>query len=289
NPAACGGLIYVIGLTETQLGAHLILVCIDAASGEPVWRTTIGQVMHQPMAPARPGRREARDQAFDPQPFWQQSPPAVQGRTVVIAPGHGAVLAVDRFSGEIRWISAYTPTHTPDASKWKRAGPRGRGRPPIPVSQLIRFRSTPFVSDGIAVCAPPDSPSTFAFEMATGRLLWTVESDDAPVLIGGDEQTVVLAGRHVVGRDLRTGDQRWIHQPQEANPACGPPAVYQGGVFVPSQRTMMALSVTDGRRVRRPPEMPRIRRFVALQGIRQVLDSAGLTAAFAVQPLDSDQ
>lgn len=289
NPSACGGSIYVTGLTETRLGARLILLCLDAASGREIWRTDVGQVMHQQLPAANTSRRGGSDQSFDPQPFWQQSPPAVQGRTVIVAPNHGAVLAVDRFSGEMLWARAYTPTNTPDASAWRKYGPRGRGKPPIPVSQLIRYRSTPHLADEVVVCTPADSAAVFAFDVRTGRQLWSAESEEASVLIGSDGQIVVLAGAQIAGWDLRTGAMRWIHPPAESNPPCGPPAVYQGVVFVPTKRTMLALSVTDGRRVDRPPDLPRIGRFVALQGVKQILEAAGLTAAFAVAPLDAEQ
>lgn len=276
NPTVTSGQVYTVGLTQTASGSHLALIALELGTGHLLWETPLGSVTY-PRADAA-GQSTA---TLDPKPIWQQSPPAIAGHRILIAPGNGIVASLDRFSGAVHWMGRYDRIPDPSPEQWQRwLGGRYPPQDVFPTHHLMRFRTTPYVHDDIVVIGPADSRWTLAFDLRTGRQLWAEQLPAAPILIGGSDETIVLAGDRVVALDLRTGNERWQFHPREEQAIAGAPVVHNGLVLVPLNSRLMVLSVTDGKPAVQSLELPPMRRFLALERVKRALKAAQLAEAF---------
>ena len=275
NPAICGRLLYAVGLTRQARGSYLEMIALEVATGRPVWSVGLGEVS----TTLNPRDRRKLPREMNPAPYWQQSPPAITDDQMIVAPGNGMIVALDRFSGMVNWMTVYQRTADPTADQWKRIL-SGRDRTLVPPHQLARFSTTPHIAGEVVVVAPADSPQTFGLDRRTGKSIWT--RDIAGTLIGGGGGVVVLAGEQIIACDARTGQERWRYQPPDKTAISGVPVVWEGVVVVPAAPNWMTFSVEDGKPAANPPQMPPARRILALAGIQRALRAAKLAESFGI-------
>ncbi len=100
----------------------------------------------------------------------------------------GSVAALDADTGAIRWLATY-----PHAG----AGHSGENRDLNPA----------IVHDGLVLVAPDDAPDLFAFDAATGRLVWHTSLRDGEInhLLGVAHGRLIATGNRVWSFDVKTG------------------------------------------------------------------------------------
>lgn len=164
------------------------LYCVDARNGRMLWEREAFS------GPARTKRHAKSSQA--------NATPATDGRTIVAVFGSGGVAAYD-FEGKLKWtadLGRLNPGLLGDSSsEW------GHGSSPI--------------IDGDRVFVQVDRHEgsfVTAFDLATGRRIWTVPRDERPVWAtptihesGGRKELIVVGGYHVRGYDPRDGRELW--------------------------------------------------------------------------------
>jgi outer membrane protein assembly factor BamB len=290
-PAVCGRYVYSVAVSRTGVStANFILSALDVATGQPLWQTTLGAVTEQGERGAADrnfGRKFGRSPPLMLEGFASLSQPAVVGDLVIVAPNCGSVIAVGRFDGNIRWVSAYRAPEN--------AGPggggvdrNGRWIPPIEADRTLmaRYRSTPVACGNVVVALPQDAPALFAFDRRTGRHLW--ESDiavtEAYALAGASGNMVIACGATLVGIDAGgTGKLKWKYTPARGVHLTGPAVVAGQTVLAPTTMGVMQLDAADGSE--KPVyTLPHFRQLLTTDGGRSAAIEAGAAQTFGFPP-----
>ncbi len=296
DPAVRGRSVYAVAVNAKPPGEptpQLVLAVHDVMTGRLLRVTALGALSDRSEA-KRGAARHAKKQLDY---FWQQTAPLVFGESVLIAPGVESVISVGRFDGAIQWIRPYPRlTDSPDRDLWRRFWERKGGqaaRSPMHLTPLLRYASTPVISDGLAVVAPMDSQDAFGLDPLTGLSAWDTSRIGEPTLIGAVEGLAIFAGAGVVAVESASGDAKWKWQPSRGN-VTGPAALMSGVVVVPTTTGLVALNPKDGSVLAKPPaSVPDLRRLTSGGGARtalksiDALDALGAPAAAPVAiPLD---
>jgi outer membrane protein assembly factor BamB len=102
----------------------------------------------------------------------------------------GAIAALSADNGELRWISGYPRARAlePDAAHFYRD-----------LNPAVYFRGRLFI-------APSDSPSIFAFDASTGRLLWECRHFPETIhLLGVGGNNLIASGKQICWIDIDSG------------------------------------------------------------------------------------
>jgi outer membrane protein assembly factor BamB len=274
-PVVAGRYVYAVALTRTAYSTANLLLCgLDVMTGETLWQTTLGAVTEQ--GERFGGGRGKRDQPtkLDVEAFAELTEPAVARDVVVVSPNCGAVIAVGRFDGKVRWAHAY-----------KAEDADGDARSPV------TYRSTPAVCRDVVAAMPSDARALMALDLGSGRLLWAnrdVCAGSYPpyAIAGASGDLVVLSGASLRAVDAgRTGKLIWDRAMQQGRPPrdqdrlTGPAVVVGQTVLAPTASGVIQVNVADGKE---GPgyAAPSFRRFAATEGGRAAVEEAGATRSF---------
>ena len=170
------------------------------------------------------------------------TPPIVEGRRLFVVSNLGAVACYDIYTNSILWVSEYEQFRIVSR---------------FPYANYPSYRSfcwafsRPAVTENAIIATPIDSPFVFAFDKRTGRVLWRFRYDtlgaDLRVLLGVSDGRVLVAGKHVVCLDARSGKLLWS---RAGNRALGIPARTEGGFLVTGLEGALEVDGSGVRRVR---------------------------------------
>jgi outer membrane protein assembly factor BamB len=197
-PVADGQHVYV-ALTEANQMIYAYVACLDADTGNAVWVRSLGSAaapFNDMMGAPSPNEVGGRLLTLD-------------GSTLYYQTNLGAVVALDAETGSIKWLATYDHQEP-------HGGAPGNGRDLNPA----------VVQDGLVLAAPDDSSHIYAFDAATGRLVWRTEEMTKVVhLLGVAKGHVFLTGDRCYMLDLKTGKRlrQW--------PEVGPQEPYGRGVL----------------------------------------------------------
>jgi outer membrane protein assembly factor BamB/TolA-binding protein len=195
-------------LHPTDPFKHHVL-CLEAATGRIVWSTYIAM-----------GGTEINLFGNSTRESFG-SPVAVSGESVFYATNHGALAAVEKRTGRLRWTYRYrqhavNPTRSPQVYK----------------NPLGWVNSPPVVAHGIVAAAPTDSPILYGLDVRTGERRWEVgRTEDDRTLYGVREATLVVGGAGLRFLDLPTG--RLVRSIPRTLGGAGRGVVAEDGVYVP--------------------------------------------------------
>lgn len=281
SPAVAGTLVYVVAAHPHAQGQLLQLVAVDLLSGQIRWQSPLG-VATDPLNAGKGRNSTSASTVFDPQAYFQHSPPAVSGSTVAVGAGGGAIMCFDRFTGALRWSAMYEP-EVANSRQWTQYRDRRlrqqRAQLPVKVQQVVRYTNTPLIEAGVLVAAPSDTHQTMGFDLASGRRLWAEETSDAAILIGGGEGLAIYAWQAVAARAVRTGQVQWEYRPPTGSNITGPSVIHGGVVFVPVDQKIITLSLETGRPAP-GAAMPSLKRYTTVGPARAALDAAGILTSF---------
>ncbi len=280
-PTVAGRLVLVVGLSvpdpdHADTGT-LQLVAADVTDGRVLWRATLGTVSD----PLRKSGGQSWRQR-EPEVFRDAAPPTVAGDLVVVPDNAGAVVAVDRFGGDVRWARPYPPAATGGASVRHYNDGRNDGRgvlPPLPRAALLRWSAAAVACGDVLFVAPQDAAPARGLDRRTGRVLWQTSAlpDDATCVGVAGGRFILGGGGAVTAVDPAGGTAAWTYVPAAGVHLTGPPAVRDGRVFVRS--TAGLLEVTDS--AGRPAADVADFHTVASSGAgKAALAGAGLAGAF---------
>jgi outer membrane protein assembly factor BamB len=220
-----------------------------------------------------------------PEPWQNLSPPGLSRDLVVIAPNCGAVMAVGRFDGKLRWLRSYDQAQS-QPQRGATSGTR---------DALLRWSTTPqVVADSYVLVAPLDAPRLVSLDARSGRKLWHTDDLGAATVVGAARGNVIVAdASSVTALDAAGGDVRWTASPGPGG-VCGPVTTDAAGqfVFVPTRDgSVVTLSADKGKVVASPPPAmtpPDLRAVLRAETGSTALRAAGALDAFTVRTAEPD-
>jgi outer membrane protein assembly factor BamB len=268
-PVVCGRYVYGVTAARTDRSSGtLLLSAVDVTSGEAIWQASLGSIIEQSID-ERGGKKNIVNQPLDLTELADVTEPAVVEDLVVVSPGCGAVMAVGRFDGKVRWVHTYGRAEEP----------RVRDRRGREVERVVapRYGSTPAACERAVVVLPRDSGKMIGLDRATGKRLWQKEALEAYGLAGAvvEEDVAVVRGTTVWAVDALTGEEKWKYG---ATRLTGPAAVAGRTVMAPVASGVVQLDGVSGE-VKSVYNVPDLRRALRAEGARAVLREAGAERA----------
>ena len=142
--------------------------------------------------------------AYEDMPAPPESPVGivVDGSSVFIATGKGAVCSVDGLTGRIQWVTTYERVHDKLIS-----GLRLRKLPPRPVTWE---ENAAYLSGRHLVVMPYDAPELLCFDRTSGELIYQTDAQKALYHLGISDGKLIVAGEGFIeGRKLENGHSTW--------------------------------------------------------------------------------
>ena len=222
TPAVVKGRLYVLGAEGAKQASPESCVCLDAATGKPVWK--------MPLATSKGGYLD----------MWGGGPrstPTVDGDRVYVLGSTGDLLALEAASGKIVWRKNLVKDFGGVIPKWG-------------------YAESPLIDGDRVVVSPAKDTGMVALNKATGETVWACkELNDAPgyssvvvATVGGVRQYVQQTDQHAVGVEAATGKLLWKVGEIARKTAVIPTPVLVGGksVFFTSSYDAGAELVTIG-------------------------------------------
>jgi len=224
SPVVQGGNVYV-GMRRSDIRPQAHVACFDAQTGRRRWRRFIcGAEM-----PDRGKRFVCTRNLL-----------TLEGETLFYNTNLGAVAALSADDGEVRWVSLYPRALRGDmrtlAPHWGRA-----------LNPCVHDRGTVFV-------APADSPRIFAFDAATGQMLWQTGEvvGDVKHLLGTAGDYLIACGERLYWISRKPGEGGRVKQWPDGNdkPGYGRGVLAGGWVLWPSREKIYAFDALTARPVK---------------------------------------
>lgn len=257
------------------------VVCLDAASGRPIWRMLLDRIPSLRAgfvdpSPVCIGSRvfivahanrlgsECDLLCLDAETgrlAWRQALPAVvrmghggaawpagslpaaDDSTIYVATNMGSVAAVSADTGRVRWVRLYEATARPP-DRW--------GLPNVP---LPREWCSPLLSGGRLFVCPPDSPSVLVLEAATGAVAARIPKTDLKDICewyGLVDGVLIGRGpRFVWGYSLVSGAIDWSVDLGADGRIIGRGQLAGKTLYLPSSRGLLRFSLVDHGRMER--------------------------------------
>ena len=283
NPAVEGRYVYAIaGEVADQLD-HLSLVAIEVTTGRQLWRCDIG-TESRTIAP-RP-RNQPPAEVY--RPWLNESAPAVCGDLVITSPNVGAVIAVGRFDGKLRWTRGYQtlsdPTYELQRQRdWALEHPTSI--PPLASGLSLRWANTPAVSGDAVVTAPEDSDQVLAVNILDGKPLWQSSYLSDATLVGVSGPMAVMEGETIAAIRVANGAIAW----KETEPIIVGPAIVRGiNILAPTAAGVAVLSAQTGSAAASSEKIPSFEAASAAEPAREVLLENDVAHCFGIDVGRSD-
>ncbi len=211
-PTPEGGRLYVGAVRQklpTEPFDHYVL-CLDAATGKILWSTFVASGGTEINLFGNSTRESLG------------TPAAVTEDSVYYCTNHGAVAAIEKKVGRLRWAHLYAqipprPTRSPFPSR----------------SRLGWVNSPPVAAHGVVAVTPMDAPAAYGLDARTGELRWAHPRESGiRTMVGLRDVTLVLGGEGLEFLDVRTGKLAAMTGPELRGTGRG--VVAEDGVYVPA-------------------------------------------------------
>jgi outer membrane protein assembly factor BamB len=213
-PTPDGGRLYV-GAVKQKLSTdpfqHYVL-CLEPATGKILWSTYVASGGTEINLFGNSTRESLG------------SPVAVADDSVYYCTNHGAIAALDKKTGRIRWMHRYRQLQVmPTRSVY------------VQKNRLEWVNSPPVVARGTVAVTPTDSHFLYALDAQSGQLRWDrPRGQDVRMLYGVKDTTLVLGGERLELCDLLSG--RALSPPMtDELRGSGRGVLAPDGIYVPGQ------------------------------------------------------
>jgi outer membrane protein assembly factor BamB/TolA-binding protein len=257
----------------------VVLLCLDAASGDEIWRTDrakLGPSSEELYFDSSPivaqglvltvvrrrrsfGFEDAYAYAFDADTgrvVWQThigsasaggfgyrratlSIPALHEDTLYVNSNLGGVAAIWTATGRVRWLRLYSRQ---SEAQWRVSG-RGSSR------EIVPWEYNPVIcTDEHIVAAPLDAAAVLVFDRESGDPLGEIPLEalaNAQTLLGVADDRLYGVGDAAFCWDLKAGQMAWA-TPVPGGPALGRGLLTAEAVLVPTRTALVMLDRKDG-------------------------------------------
>lgn len=284
-PTISGRYVFTVAAESAGSGnATIVLAALELTSGQPIWRCPVINVFEAIHAKDQWRNRELED-------FWQQAPPAVVGDLVTIAPNVGAVFAVERFTGKLRWSRPYRPAAILVERMIDYNDGRIRGRdmiPPLSKTGFVRWTNATAATSGVVIAAPQDTDSILGIDISTAKLMWEKRGLPPATLVGVIEDSAIASGTEgVIAISSQSGEIKWTYAPPPGVRALGPAVVRDGRILISTSAGRAGISAQDGK-AQMADDAPSFTRITASEPGKAALAGAGAITAFGPPPVVRD-
>jgi outer membrane protein assembly factor BamB len=205
SPVVSGGRIYQFA----RIGEEEVLLCLDAASGKELWRTSGGAIAYE-MNPAARGHGKG-----------PKSTPIVSGGRVYTLGITGVLSAHDAKTGKLAWRKEFSKEFPSTSPLY------GTAMSPVVEKNLL-----------IAHVGGHDRGALMAFDAATGAVRWRYDADgpaySSPVVatLGGARQVFTFTQKEFVSVSAATGKLLWkLPAKTHYDTNCNSPVIYKDTVI----------------------------------------------------------
>lgn len=214
---------------DTDLPQHY-LCAFNASTGELYWKTFITSGLLEVNLFNNPAREIIGSML------------TVDDNSVYYCSNIGAITAVDKRSGMIKWLNKYQQNDIPPT--------RNEFLPHLPLhwvnNPLIKFSVSPEKS--ILINTPLDSPFLYVLDPKTGEELWKWEGADLGTnryVLGIKDNLLYLQGENsVICLNIaKEGKRQWIYTGQ----FCGKGALTEQGLYLSTTNSLVILHPVSGK------------------------------------------
>lgn len=270
NPTIAGRYVYCGAiLYEAASGGQMQIVALEITTGNVLWRSEIGDAttitdgQHR-----RASSRSGEAETIAEQVMQSSAIVSADERNVYGLFRGGWLVAVDRFTGALRWVSSY-PAWEPT---WKELERNRKSETP---PTYRRWRDWA-VSDGngTVIVAPTDSHHAIAFDAVTGAQKWAVDSAKGFDLVGFADGKALLCGPSLMALRVDSGEPAWQNAIEGAR-IVGPAFLEGNTMGVMTDRGVGFFNISDGL----PVAKRESERLIVDQILKQPMSRAMLATA----------
>jgi len=231
EPAVAYGLVYAVYLEPGDMNMHGV-AALDAQSGRLRWKA--------PLVTGNTGIK-ITDRYY--MSTLHLGPPAIDGGELFIATGMASIAAINAFSGEVKWLSAYPRLYFGDP----RSGQSSAGIDLLlnTAKTFARGPLSPMLDDEFMFVAPKDSANVYCFRRQTGERVWTREMAGCRFLGGLIDGQLLVCDAGVQSLDVKTGNLLWENSLDE-RAVIGQPCMSGGVLYVPTSRSLVRMDAKTG-------------------------------------------
>jgi hypothetical protein len=219
----------IVAMRQSDATPHAYVACFDAATGNQLWRTSIGAA-------------DTLAAGFGDEITHNLL--TLVGDRIYFNSNLGLVAALDANTGTICWLRRYGRVSGENII---------RGRPgPI---HFERDPSPCLYHDGLVIVAPSDTPNVLALDADTGKTVWSTDRlPDALHLLGLVRDNLIVSGNRLAALDVRSGQLRFIWPESEhaGIRGMGRGVVAGDEVFWPTRNEIYVIHGVTGAQSRAP-------------------------------------
>ncbi|TWT70044.1 outer membrane protein assembly factor BamB family protein [Crateriforma conspicua] len=229
-PLPIDGRLYVLAEVSGDLG----LYCLDPATGQEIWRQTLGSIDGLPVR-------------FDAQRRLAGAMPTYYQGLLICATGNGLVVAIDLADRTFRWARRYPRPRS--AANNSFFDPE---RNDLESTQRRWADGVAIAGDGHVVITPVESDQLIVLNAATGQSSFRAKPRSGELYVAGirDGNYILVGRRQVAAYDLDSGKKVWATDDSVFagdQEVAGRGAFGDGDYLVPTtQQELIRISTADG-------------------------------------------
>lgn len=234
-PMQQGNKLFGITVSTTKDYPWLSLVCVDANTGQLLWRNYLWST--EPPQGRNIGRRMYRffrRENGDAPVVGDEATPVTDGRYIFISSNLGCFSAADISTGKPLWIFKYP--YVKHVSKW---GPYRNG-------DKGWLNNKPIIWRNNFIVAPNNCDEFYMVNKMNGEQIWASKRKDGyNYMLGLHGDSVIVSGKEVGAVDINTGKQKW--SVDLGAKAFGRGCLYNGVIYQFTEKGLYLLNAADGK------------------------------------------
>ncbi|MCB9852707.1 MAG: PQQ-binding-like beta-propeller repeat protein [Phycisphaerales bacterium] len=185
-------------------------------------------------------------------PMYGVLEPTIANGSVYVPSGAGLLTALYEHDLSLRWLTRYERINQSPGLGFDRPGALINSVVTTPTDEWLS--TPPIQAGGCVLLAPQDANALLAFDVETGKQLWSRPRGSDRYVVGATDDIVVIAGKSVTALRVADGTEVWSVQrvpgtDAEALHLSGRPLMFEDRVLAPTLDGLIALDLTTGKAI----------------------------------------